>query len=231
VSFRYSLSPWCVCLDEVRRAIYHSWKSPHTKATDGGSPMMRGTCEDRSRAAPQPRRGSKRSAGSSDGDRRAIGRVTAEQTRRGEDGRPLRGRTLVQAGPGIPAWNYGAHPFGWSGPVDPDQTVRFIVLGPLAWPCGASRVWHCCMVLHRLARTSFGMRLRLPGFPRPGGAVGAMLLACVAAALTACEPSHADPALLNELRDRLIAAPHCAPTCAEIMQAQIHVNGIGCRST
>src|SRR5205085_1951298 len=40
--------------------------------------------------------------------------------------------TLLQAGPGIPAWNYGAHPFGWTGPVDPDQTLRFVVLGPLA---------------------------------------------------------------------------------------------------
>src|SRR5207244_12001662 len=40
--------------------------------------------------------------------------------------------TLLQAGPGIPAWNYGAHPFGWSGPVESDQTVRFVVLAPVA---------------------------------------------------------------------------------------------------
>src|SRR6266403_2165267 len=135
--------------------------------------------------------------------------------------------TLVQAGPGIPAWNYGAHPFGWSGPVDPDQTVRFIVLGPLAvalWRIAGVALLAWFFI--RLARTSFGMRLRLPGFPRPGGAVGAMLLACVAAAPHGGRAqSTPDPALLKELRDRLLAAPHCAPTCAEIMQAQIHVSG------
>jgi hypothetical protein len=135
--------------------------------------------------------------------------------------------TLVQAGPGIPAWNYGAHPFGWSGPVDPDQTVRFIVLGPLAvalWRIAGVALLAWFFI--RLARTSFGMRLRLPGFLRPGGAVGAMLLACVAAAPHGVRAQATpDPALLNELRDRLIAAPHCAPTCAEIMQAQIHVSG------
>ncbi len=135
--------------------------------------------------------------------------------------------TLVQAGPGIPAWNYGAHPFGWSGPVDPDQTVRFIVLGPLAvalWRIAGVALLAWFFI--RLARTSFGMRLRLPGFLRPGGAVGAMLLACVAATPHGVRAqSTPDPALLNELRDRLIAAPHCAPTCAEIMQAQIHVSG------
>ena len=135
--------------------------------------------------------------------------------------------TLVQAGPGIPAWNYGAHPFGWSGPVDPDQTVRFIVLGPIAvalWRIAGVAMLAWFFI--RLARTSFGTRLRLPGFLRPGGAVGALLLACVAAAPHGVRAqSTPDPALLNELRNRLIEAPRCAPTCAEIMQAQIHLSG------
>ncbi len=135
--------------------------------------------------------------------------------------------TLVQAGPGIPAWNYGAHPFGWSGPVDPDQTVRFIMLGPIAvalWRIAGVALLGWFFI--RLARTSFGTRLRLTGFLRPGGPVGAMLLACVAAAPHGVRAqSTPDPALLSELRDRLIEAPRCAPTCAEIMQARIHVSG------
>jgi hypothetical protein len=135
--------------------------------------------------------------------------------------------TLVQAGPGIPAWNYGAHPFGWSGPVDPDQTVRFIVLSPIAvalWRIAGVALLAWLFI--RLARTSFGTRLRLPGFLRPGGALGAVLLACVVAAPHGVRAQATpDPALLNELRDRLIEAPRCAPTCAEIMQAQIHVSG------
>jgi len=135
--------------------------------------------------------------------------------------------TLLQAGPGIPAWNYGAHPFGWSGPVDPDQTLRFIVLAPIAvalWRIAGVALLAWFFI--RLARTSFGTRLRLPAFLRPGGAMGAVLLACVAAAPHGVRAQATpDPALLNELRDRLIEAPRCAPTCAEIMQAQIHVSG------
>jgi hypothetical protein len=134
--------------------------------------------------------------------------------------------TLLQAGPGIPAWNYGAHPFGWTGPVDPDQTVRFVVLGPVA-----VALWRIAGVVAlawffiRLARKSFGTRLRLPGFLSPGGALGAVLLACVAAAPHGARAqSTPDPALLNELRDRLTQAPPCTPTCAEVMQAQVHVS-------
>src|SRR2546423_88455 len=77
----------------------------------------------------------------------------------------------------------------------------------------------------RLARSSFGTPVRLPGFLKSGGALGAVLLACVAAAPhSARAESTPDPALLNELRDRLTQAPPCAPTCAEIMQAQVHVS-------
>ena len=134
--------------------------------------------------------------------------------------------TLVQAGPGIPAWNYGAHPFGWTGPVEPDQSLRFVVLGPVAvalWRIAgvAALAWFFI----RLARNSFGTRVRLPGFLKPGAAVGAVLLACVAAAPHGARAeSTPDPALLNELRDRLTQAPACAPTCAEIMQAQVRVS-------
>ncbi|HUE48611.1 MAG TPA: hypothetical protein VMO54_05345 [Steroidobacteraceae bacterium] len=134
--------------------------------------------------------------------------------------------TLVQAGPGIPAWNYGTQPFGWTGPVEPDQSLRFVVLGPIGvalWRIAgvAALAWFFI----RLARNSFGTRLRLPGFLRPGAAMGALMLACVAAVPHGARAeSTPDPALLNELRDRLTQAPECAPTCAEIMQAQVHVS-------
>ncbi|TLY96148.1 MAG: hypothetical protein E6K36_11220 [Gammaproteobacteria bacterium] len=134
--------------------------------------------------------------------------------------------TLLQAGPGLPAWDYGGHPFGWTGPVDPDQSLRFVVLGPLAvalWRIAgvAALAWFFI----RLARQSFGTPVRLPGFLKSGGALGAVLLACVAAAPHGARAqSTPDPALLNELRDRLTQAPPCASTCAEIMQAQVHVS-------
>ena len=40
-------------------------------------------------------------------------------------------RLLVQAGPGIPAWRDLTYAYEWSGPVDPEQSVRFIFIGPV----------------------------------------------------------------------------------------------------
>ena len=39
--------------------------------------------------------------------------------------------TVVQAGPGIPTWQYRSYAYAWSGPVEPSQTVRFVIAGPL----------------------------------------------------------------------------------------------------
>ncbi len=38
--------------------------------------------------------------------------------------------TVLQAGPGIPAWRYNSYSYYWSGPVKSDDTVRFIYVGP-----------------------------------------------------------------------------------------------------
>ena len=138
--------------------------------------------------------------------------------------------TLVQAGPGVPNWDYGAHPFGWSGPVDPNQTVRFIVLGPVE-----VAVWRIAGVLLlvaflvQLARVSWGPRFTWPDLIGRGsvGSVHALLL--LGCALTVAPPSHAqslpDAQLLRELEARLIEPPRCAPTCAELLGARIHVTG------
>jgi hypothetical protein len=135
--------------------------------------------------------------------------------------------TLVQAGPGVPNWDYGAHPFSWSGPVDPNQTVRFIVLGPVE-----VAVWRIAGVLLlvaffvQLARKSWGPRIAWPDLTGRGGVHTLLLLGC---ALAAAPPTHAqslpDTELLHELQARLTEPPHCAPTCAELLGAHIHITG------
>ena len=134
--------------------------------------------------------------------------------------------TLVQAGPGVPSWNYGVHPFSWSGPVDPSQTVRFIVLGPIE-----VALWRIAGVLLlvtflvQLARTSWGPRLTWPDLIGRGSVQALLLLGCV---LAVPPPAHAqslpDAELLNQLQARLIEPPHCAPTCAEMLGAHIHIS-------
>jgi hypothetical protein len=135
--------------------------------------------------------------------------------------------TLVQAGPGVPNWDYGAHPFGWSGPVDPGQTVRFIVLGPVE-----VAVWRIAGVLllvtflAQLARASWGPRMNWPNIIGRGSAHALLILGCV---LTVAPPVHAqslpDTELLQQLQARLIEPPRCTPTCAELLAAQIRVTG------
>ncbi len=135
--------------------------------------------------------------------------------------------TLIQAGPGTPAWNYGVHPFSWSGPVEPDQTVHFVVLGPVVmalWRIAG--VVLLALFFTVLARASFGARPGLAQFRWGGRAAAAVLLAFIAAGWdpAASAQSTPDSALLNELRDRLTEAPPCAPTCAEILRAQVHLS-------
>jgi hypothetical protein len=131
--------------------------------------------------------------------------------------------TLLQAGPGVPRWRYVAYPFGWSGPVESAQTVRFMVLRP--WLVSVWRVLGVALLallFTRLARGSLDVKPAWRGW-FSGGAAPALALAL--AGMLACAPSHAsstpDPELLNELKARLLEPAKCVPDCADYMAAQI----------
>jgi hypothetical protein len=135
--------------------------------------------------------------------------------------------TRLQAGPGIPAWNYDSYTYRWSGPVEASDTVRFIYIGPVVrffWRI--TGVIALAWLLLALARLSYGGTWRLPGLPR---AAAALPLLCMLAALGAAAPAGAQSApaaeLLGELKQRLTAAPACAPNCAEIAEARVTVDG------
>ncbi len=156
--------------------------------------------------------------------------------------------TVLQAGPGIPAWRYKSYRYGWSGPVEAADSVRFVYVGPVTlffWrllgviTLAALFVW--------LALLSFG-RLRPPssaapespddsarGFAAaPGGGTAAGVFAavllvgaalCGSAPVRAQAPEAPSSELLAELKTRLTAAPVCAPTCAEVNAARVVVDG------
>src|SRR5690606_39724794 len=74
--------------------------------------------------------------------------------------------TQLQAGPGVPDWRYNSYSFGWSGPVEPQQGVRFVWLGPVAtgiWRILGERA--TVLFALRLARTASNLPLDSPGFP------------------------------------------------------------------
>ncbi len=138
--------------------------------------------------------------------------------------------TVLQAGPGIPAWRYNSYSYNWSGPVEAADNVRFIYVGPVVlfiWrilgviALGVLFVW--------LAALSFGMKWRPPGMkaaPSTGTLALPVLLAVAALGSTSPAQAQAPSAeLLTELKTRLTAAPPCAPRCADIAGARVTVDG------
>ena len=144
--------------------------------------------------------------------------------------------TVLQAGPGIPAWNFNSYSYSWSGPVTGDDSVRFIYVGPVVmffWRLLG--VIGLVTLLAWLALLSFGRNPRLPTFMRsaPAAFPGVMSALLVLGLLASSAPSQAAPPapdspdkdLLDELRNRLTAAPACVPRCAEITASRVVVEG------
>ena len=133
---------------------------------------------------------------------------------------------LLQTGPGKPDWNWRAYSLSWSGPVGTDRNMRLVILSD--WLVSALRI--VAIVALGLFAALFAFDIasrrwqwRLPTGKSLAGATSAMLLASV---LVAAAQASADPPssqVLNELKERLLAAPSCAPRCAEIVEADVDV--------
>ena len=128
-------------------------------------------------------------------------------------------RSLVQAGPGTPAWRLGSNYYlGWSGPVTPQQTMR-LVIAP-AWLVSLLRVLMVALLAALLARVL--PSLLAPWRGRWQGGAGVASTAVLALALL---PWHVHAQtlpgqpLLDQLRQRLVEAPACSPSCASLSQA------------
>jgi len=129
---------------------------------------------------------------------------------------------VVQTGPGRPRWEWRSIPIAFSGPVERAQTLRLWLMPP-----ALNLVLAFLRVLLLAA-----LVLCLLGFPgsfwpqalkRAGAAAKPMLLllGLWAIAFTATEVSAAEPeadapspAMLEQLKQRLLEKPECAPTCA-----------------
>jgi hypothetical protein len=132
---------------------------------------------------------------------------------------------LVQAGPGLPDWRYHVYPYAWSGPVEPNATVRFVISPP--WLTGLWRALGLALsalLLSALVKPELPT-LRAAWNARPRGRA-AMLLA-TALTIAVMPRAHAattpDPALIDQLRTRLLEPPRCAPDCAEVLAADVRV--------
>jgi hypothetical protein len=132
---------------------------------------------------------------------------------------------MVQAGPGIPQWRYVRYDYGWTGPVDPAQTVRFVVLSP-----GLVAVWRILGIVLLIAifwgMTRGDSAIRTIGrrlFTARGLLVPLALVVLIGgtSVTTSQAAETPDKALLEEMKERLSRPPPCVPNCAEIMGAHI----------
>lgn len=137
---------------------------------------------------------------------------------------------ILQAGAGMPDWQWNAYALRWAGPVDADQTMRLLILP--RWAVTLLRFVEVALLLSFtaiLAAEIFRRRWRLPGGLAIGSRSAGILLAglFLGAGLTQAPDVHAeipDPDLLHELETRLTAPPDCVPRCAEIADARIDVS-------
>ncbi len=129
----------------------------------------------------------------------------------------------VQTGPGLPAWQWRQVTLSWNGPVDRRQRLGLVFLSP-----GVNLV----LALLRVALVAV-LALRMMGLTytpgrglHRGAAASGLLVLLVPLMLAAPRPAGADmpsPALLQELKGRLLAAPECLPACAEAQRMRLEL--------
>ena len=143
---------------------------------------------------------------------------------------------IVQAGPGIPSWRWNTYQLKWSGPVDPGQEVRLVVMP--RWLVSTLRFAAVALSLlfaGILAAEIVQRRWTLPGglvLGRDSAAGSLAVLAVGALLLTVSQPADAeipDQELLRQLEERLLELPDCVPGCAEIAAASVEVDAASVR--
>ncbi len=135
---------------------------------------------------------------------------------------------IVQAGPGIPSWQWNAYRLTWNGPVDAEQSLRLVILP--RWAVTIARFLEVLMLLlftAVLAAEILKRRWALPGgisFGRSAASVVAVgLLSALMLASPAADAQVPDAEILQELESRLMQPPDCVPRCAEITSAVVDV--------
>jgi hypothetical protein len=145
-------------------------------------------------------------------------------------------KSVIQTGPGVPAWSWETWSLNWSGPVHRDHQVRLYLLSPtfnallsfLRVGLGGLLAFLVVQLLFRQAQqppTSNG-RSRLLS----SSALFGTLIASLAATLFATTPAHAQfppSELLTELRKRAEEPAICEPECVTVQRAHVEVSDAG----
>lgn len=148
--------------------------------------------------------------------------ITGSRIKRADILETYSSTSIIQAGRGLPSWQGGQrYLLRWSGPILAEQELRLWLSPP--WLTRMLRV---------LAVIGLALLLwQIAGRPRPRlrGATAAVPLLCLG--LLAAAPAEAqntpDPALLQELGQRLTRPADCAPDCLALAEADLQLNDQG----
>ncbi|MFO1350531.1 MAG: hypothetical protein U1F68_07595 [Gammaproteobacteria bacterium] len=128
----------------------------------------------------------------------------------------------VQTGPGLPNWRWNEVSLSWNGPVAHDQGIRLWYLPPAVnLVLGFLRALLVALLaLRMLGIARHGRQWRLQ--PALAALATALLLpALVITARPVQAADFPDPALLESLKQRLLAPPECFPDCAQMPRLRI----------
>ncbi|MEN0036171.1 MAG: hypothetical protein AAGC78_03850 [Cellvibrio sp.] len=136
----------------------------------------------------------------------------------------------VQAGPGIPDWNWNNIYLSWSGPVKPDEITKLYLVSP-----AFNRLGNILSVILPLLLGALLLRLFLQqaGHKIPSLKFGKQIILpavlIIAGGLTLSDPAQAgvlvSNSLLKELEARLTKPSECLPDCASIESVQLKMEG------
>jgi hypothetical protein len=135
----------------------------------------------------------------------------------------------VQAGPGLPNWQWKNVYASWDGPISAQESTRIIFVSPL-W----NRLGYVLAVLLSLAlfaqlTKQFIALKPWQNFGKASTASAAVLPLLLGLTLGASDPVQAnvvvDQAVLEELERRLTAVPTCMPNCASIESVSVALSG------
>jgi len=133
---------------------------------------------------------------------------------------------ITQTGPGLPEWHWKSISLGWNGPVLRSQEIGLALLSPTV---------NLLLNFLRIALLIALTVLFLGGRPRfrpfaPRAALPLLLLPLLLF-IPDAKADFPDPALLEELKSRLLAPPDCLPQCAEIPLLKIDTKRSELRQT
>ena len=127
----------------------------------------------------------------------------------------------LQTGPGLPQWQWTSIPLSWNGSVDSQQQIRFWYLNPTAsLLVNFLRV----IVIIILGLLMLGIINKRFNFKLPTLTVNLCLLIFFILPIAPANADYPSPALLTELKQRLLKAPDCLTSCAQISTMQLDID-------